>query len=278
MKKSLLFVCASLLLACAVSAQTPPMPSSFYVRLGVGVSGGTSSNLDMLYKYTNDGSKESIQVVPVDLGSGFTGSVGFGYMVKKYLGFELTVSQFLGLPNFGDSIMKFPGGTSVTARIAGNMLAVTPSVVITAGLTKVNPYARFGMVVGVLPTMFGRLEATQATNPTTDIILIRKYYGGVALGFSATLGVDFNISKVINLFAEANFQGITWSPSYSEITKYTINGNDHLGDMTTFMKETEYYSKLELNDYVSPDVPKKELRKTYPFDQAGVTFGVRFKL
>ncbi|MCK9203805.1 MAG: outer membrane beta-barrel protein [Bacteroidales bacterium] len=293
MKKNLLLALLGLFLISAAQAQNTeakymnpdqsnqqiglPVPNQFYVRLGVGLSGGTTSNLDMLYKYTNDGNKETVEVVPVDLGSGFTGSVAFGYMVKKYLGFELTVSQSLGFPNFGDSIMRFPGGYNITGRILGNVLSVTPSVLITAGLSKVNPYARFGMVIGVVPTMYGKLEATQATNPPNDIVLIRKYYGGVALGFSAALGVDFNISKIISLYAEATFQGLTWSPFYSKITKYTINGTDHLGDLTTFEKETEYYSKLDINAYVSPDVPKKELRKTYPFDNAGVTLGVRFK-
>ncbi len=271
MKKILLLALFSLMLTGIVNAQ------KFYTRLGIGLSGGTSSSLDMLYNYTDDGSTKSIQVVPVDLGSGFTGSVAFGYMVKKYLGFELAVSQFIGFPNLGDSIMKFSGGTDVTARITGNMLCITPSILITAGLEKVNPYARFGMVIGVLPNLYGRIEATQATNPPTDIVRIKKYYGGVALGYAAALGVDFNVSKLISFYAEATFQGITWSPFYSEITKYTIGGVDHLGDLTTFQKETEYYSKLILNDYVSPDVPKKELRETYPFDNAGVTLGVRFK-
>jgi len=271
MKKILLLALFALMLSGIVNAQ------KFYTRIGIGLSGGTSSNLDMLYNYTDDGSQQSVQVVPVELGSGFTGSVAFGYMVKKYLGFELAVSQFIGFPNLGDSIMKFPGGTDITARIAGNMLSITPSVLITAGLDKVNPYARFGMVIGVLPTIFGKVEATQATNPPTDIVMIKKYYGGVALGYTAALGVDFNVSKLVSFYAEAVFQGVTWSPFYSEITKYTIGGVDHLGDLTTFQKETEYYSKLILNDYVSPDAPKKELRKTYPFDNAGVTFGVRFK-
>ncbi|MEI7983011.1 MAG: outer membrane beta-barrel protein [Bacteroidota bacterium] len=271
MKKILFLVLLGSMLTGVVNAQ------NFYTRIGIGLSGGTSSNLDMLYKYTNTGTKQTVEVVPVDLGSGFTGTVAFGYMVKKYLGFELSISEFIGFPNIGDSIMKFPGGTDVTARVTGNMLCVTPSIVITAGLEKVNPYARFGIVIGVLPSMYERLEATQATNPVTDIVMIRRFYGGAALGYSAALGVDFNLNKVVSLFVEATFQGLTWSPFYSEINKYTVDGNDHLGELTTFQKKTEYYSKLETNDYVSPDVPKKELRKTYPFDNAGVSFGVRFK-
>ncbi|MCK9422333.1 MAG: outer membrane beta-barrel protein [Bacteroidales bacterium] len=271
MKKIFFLVLLGTMLAGVVNAQ------KFYTRLGIGLSGGTTSNLDMLYKYTTDGNKETIEVVPVDLGSGFTGTVGFGYMVKKYLGFELSVSEFIGFPNLGDSIMKFPGGYNVTARLTGNMLNITPAIVITAGLEKVNPYARFGLVIGVLPNMYGRIEATQATNPPNDIVMIKKFYGGVALGYNAALGVDFNISKVVSLYAEAAFQGITWSPFYADITKYTVNGNDHLADLTTFQKQTEYYSKLQLNAYVSPDVPKKELRKTYSFDNAGITLGVRFK-
>jgi hypothetical protein len=271
MKKISALTIVMIMLAGTVSAQ------KFYARIGAALSGGTSSNLDMLYKYTDDGTTKTIEVVPVDLGTGFTGSAAFGFMPSKYVGIELGISEFIGFPNFGDSIISMPGGMETTAKIKGGMLSVIPAVVITAGLDKVNPYARFGMLIGVLPTMLGTFEATQATNPATDIVVWKRYYGGIGLGYQAAGGVDFNIGKVVNFYVEAVFNGITWSPFYSEITKYTVNGVDQLPTLTTFEKETEYYAKYEIDNYVSPDVPKKELRKTYPFNNAGVSFGVKFK-
>ena len=79
MKRILLCIVSVMLVTAVANAQ------GFYARVGLGLAGGTSSNLDMLYKYTNDGANRKIEVVPVDLGSGFTGSVSVGYMVKKYL-------------------------------------------------------------------------------------------------------------------------------------------------------------------------------------------------
>jgi len=271
MKRILLSLVSVMLLASVANSQ------GFYARVGVGLSGGTTCNLDMLYKYTNDGTTRKIEVVPVDLGSGFTGAASVGYMVKKYFGFELSISQFLGFSNVGDSIMRIPGAMNATAKISGSMLSVIPAVVITAGLDKVNPYARFGIVLGVMPRIYGRYEATQTTNPPTDIVIWKQFYGGMALGFNATAGVDFNLSKVVNFFVEATFNGITWSPNYSEIVTWTKNGVDELPTKNAKEIKTKYYSTIDLNEQIPDTNPDKKLRSTYPFNNAGVSFGVKFK-
>ncbi|MCK9219460.1 MAG: porin family protein [Bacteroidales bacterium] len=272
MKKSILLLLFVFVVSGIASAQ------KFYGRVGVGLAGGTSSSLDMLYNYTNDGTSQKISVVPVDLGSGFTGSLAFGYMLNKYVGFEFGLSQFLGFPNSGDSTVSVPGGTSATAKIAGSMLSFVPSVVITAGLEKVNPYARFGMVIGVMPRMFYKYDATQASvYPAQQVEVIQKLYGSVALGYTASLGVDFNINKLISLYAEASFVGCTWSPRYSELTKYDLNGVDQLSSLNTKQKETEFFTTIDLNEQIPDTSPDKELRQTYPFDNAGVNIGIRFK-
>jgi len=271
MKRTFILVIFTILFTGYLSAQ------HFYTRIGIGGSAGTSNSLDMLYKYTYDGVSQTVRIQPVDLGSGFNGCVAFGFLPSKYVGFELAISKVLGFPNFGDSIVSMPGGTSATAKIKVNVLSVIPSVVITAGLERVNPYARFGLIVGVLPIMYHYFDADQpSVNPPNEINALQTYYGGVALGFNVTGGINFHISKLISMFAELNFIGMNFSPTKSEIIKYNINGVDQLPTMNTKQKETDYVTKLTVGEQIPDTSPNKRLRKTYPLNSVGASFGVMF--
>jgi len=271
MKRTFMFVICAILFTGYLCAQ------NFYVRIGVGGSAGTSNSLDMLYKYTEDETGRTIRIQPVDLGSGANGTIGFGFMPGKYVGFELAISKFLGFPNFGDSVVSMPGGTSATSKVKANGLNIIPSVVITAGLEKVNPYARFGLIVGVLPVMYHYFDADQpSVNPPNEVTAIQFYYGGVALGFNATGGVNFQINKVVRMFAELNFIGMNFSPTDSELIKYDINGVDQLPSMNTKQKETIYVSKINIDEQIPDTSPNKRLRKTYPLNSVGASLGVSF--
>ena len=95
----------------------------YYARIGVGVSGSISSNRDLLYAYTNNGSSRTVTVVPLGLGRGFTGTAAFGFKPNKWLGIEIGISEFVGLPKVADSVLSLPGGTSAKAKVQGNMLS-----------------------------------------------------------------------------------------------------------------------------------------------------------
>lgn len=272
MKKILFMLLISFVAMNTAQAQ------KFYARLGIGGGISTSSSFDMLYKYETDGSSRTISIVPVGLGSGFNGSASFGYMFSKYVGIDLSLNGFLGVPTSGDSVVQLLGGTQAGIKVAGALISVTPGVVITAGLDKVNPYARFGLQIGALPLMFARYTSENASvNPAQKTEATNGYYGGVALGYMATGGCDFRLSKLINLFAELTFAHATWSPSYSEIIEYTVNGEDKLSTLTVHQKKTDFVDKINSNTIPSANTPKQALRKTIPFSTASLNFGIKFR-
>ncbi len=223
MKKQLLLFALFISLSGLLQAQ------DFYTRLGVGVSGGISNNLDMLYSYSNNGTEKQVTVVPLGFGRGFTGVAAFGYNVSKFLSLEFGISQFMGLPRYADSIMKFPGGSAVQAHIKGNMLSLLPSIVLHPGFEEFDPYARIGFILGIRPVINATAEFTNAsTNPPMESELVRHYYGGVAAGLNAALGVTWTLNPVISLYAECSFSSINYSPKYSEVVFYEENGVDQL--------------------------------------------------
>ncbi len=271
MKKLLFILLASLIISGPLSAQ------NFYTRLGIGVSGKISSNLDLLYAYSDNGSSRMVTVVPVGFGRGFTGVAAFGYSPSKYISLEFGISQFLGFPNIADSIIKVPGGSSVEARIKGNMLSLLPSVVLSPGFENINPYARIGFVLGIRPTVNATVDAVNGTtHPIEEIQAVRHFYGGVATGINAAMGVSWKIDPMISLYAEFSFSSINYSPRSSEVVLYEKNGVDQLSTLTVKEKKTEYYANIYPDEQIPDTSPDKALRKTLPFSNAGLNFGIVF--
>ena len=285
MKRTLFFV-SILLIAFASMAQEQAVNKTqaekskkFYIRIGLGGGVSTSSSFDMMYKYSGDAYNSTVSIVPVGLGNGFNGSAAFGYWFNKYVGVELAVSEFLGLPVKCDSLATMIGASKTTIKIRGSMLSVMPSVLISAGLQKVNPYARFGLQIGVLPDMVSKYTVNNAsTNPPSVNEITTYYYGGVALGYNAAGGVDFNVSKLITFYVELQFTHATWSPNHSQIMKYTLNGEDKLSSLTTREKQTNFVWDKNIPGIIDETQPRQELRKTVPFSTVSINLGIKFKL
>lgn len=274
MKKHLLIVIISLLITGGLSAQET---QQFYVRMGFGTSLATASNLDQLYNYSSNGSAKSVSIVPVGFGRGFNGVAAFGYKFSKYVSVEMGLSQFIGLPKIADSVNNLPGGVSGEARLAGNMLSLIPSVVIRPGLSPVDPYARIGFILGVRPTINAKADFwNYSVNPSQETVAIRHYYGGVAAGLQAAVGVSWEVNTVISLYAEFAFNSISYSPMRSEIILYEQNGVDKLSELTLKQKETEYYNNINPDEEIPSNSPDKKLRTSLPFSNAGVNFGISF--
>jgi len=285
MKRTLLFLIISLISWTAIAQQEQVQSAQkkktqkFYIGIGLGGGVSTASSFDMLYKYSGDPGNATVTIVPVGLGNGFNGSVYAGYWFNKYLGVELAVSEFLGLATKGDSVVHLVGANRATVKVRGSMLSIIPSIVISAGLNKVNPYARFGMQIGVLPNIVTKYSTDNAsTNPPSTKEIYNDYYGGMALGYTAAGGVNFSINELLSFYVELQFVHSTWSPSHSEIVKYTVNGEDKLSSLTPWQKQADFVWEKYVNQPIDMSQPRQELRKTVPFSTASVNIGIKFKL
>jgi|CryBogDrversion2_1035201.scaffolds.fasta_scaffold00666_4 Outer membrane protein beta-barrel domain len=271
MKKTIPFLFILMFLSPLAEAQF------YYARLGFGISGSISNNRDLLYSYSNDGSTRSVTAVPLGLGRGITGIAAFGYKPSKYIGIEIGLSEFVGLPRIADSVANVPGGTNVEARVKGNMLCLTPAVVISPGFEKVDPYARIGLVIGLRPTINATVTYTRGgVNPPEEYKIVRQYYGNIALGLNAAMGVAWNITDLISLYAEFDFTSINYSPNYSDVILYQKNGVDQLSTLTVKQTKTEYHNSINPDEKIADTSPDQALKKTLPFSNAGMTFGITF--
>jgi hypothetical protein len=272
MKKVYALIVFSVFLASVAGAQ------NFYARVGTGMSIQTASDLTLMYDY--DESSSTVSTVPVGFGTGYHLNAAFGYMIKKYLGVELGVTKFFGFNNQADAhyLLFYMSNSGTGSKMKGNMLYFTPAVILTPGLEKVNPYMRVGMNMGVLSNIISNYTFTDSYEGfTTDYEVTEKYTGGLAMGFNAACGVDWNITSLITLFAEVNFNGISWAPKKSEITQYEENGEDMLSSLTEKQKVTEYSRDVNLDETIPDTDPNQGLLYNFPFSNAGMIVGIKFR-
>jgi hypothetical protein len=278
-----------------------------YLRLGVGGGIGLKQYSGYDWSdYSRIDTNYSYKIYSMGLGSGFNINFAAGYMISQYVGFEFGINEFIGFTKSTDySVSNSYHYTSeyynygynysdiMTNKISGMMLQIVPAVVITPGLEKVNPYARIGLILGVAPSVTIKSNGTYSyssysqpenyyykdTSYTNTTVQKIKLSGGIAVGFTAAGGVDFNLGKNIDLYAELVYSGITYAPSKGKVTEWTENGIDQLILPTTTVKEKEWTFEKDIHYYdnLSDFSPAKLPKVSFNFSNVELNIGVKFK-
>jgi Outer membrane protein beta-barrel domain len=246
---------------------------SFYVRGGLG--GAICSAPHMDYQYSDNdhnGYQETIEAKRAGLGDGLPIFAAAGYYFGKNLGVELGVNYFYGLPN---KIVNTRAGLSTTSKTTGSMLALLPAFIMKFDLGKCKPYARLGLIIGVLNTAKTVIKTSGSSDTLEKVDATIKYYGGIAIGAQAALGVEYPMSKMLSLFGEVNLNGINWAPKKGKFTQYSVNGVDELGNMQEIVKSWDYEKKIDLGEPFSLDQPGKRESINYSFANVGLIVGVK---
>lgn len=151
------------------------------------------------------------------------------------------------------------------------MLRINPSIVIAAGFKKINPYAKFGLVIGSGSIMY---EYNDNNNGNLTVRKA-KLNGGIALGLSSGIGVLFTLNDKMSFFSELNMVNLSYAPTKGKLTVATDNGADELPGMTTRERETVYVNSYTESSSNPPSEPRKELKQKMPFGSLGLNFGLK---
>jgi hypothetical protein len=278
MKKIYMMVLAVCMMVGTLNAQ------KMYIRAGLGGGVGLKQYVQNFWAdETATATEDNYVVKSLGLGGGFNVNAAFGYKLSDYVGIEFGINEFIGLAK------KVTGSRTGTSydftsedKISGMMLQVVPAVLITPNLEKVNPYARVGMIIGVLPSIMVNSSNTNTnsgeTRATTKTESKMKLHGGLAVGFTAAGGATFKLSDKLALYGEFVFNGITYAPSKGIYKEYTIDGVDQLGDMTTNQKETIYVKKYDADETIADSDPDKAPKVSLNFSNVELNIGVIIKL
>lgn len=279
MKKISLFLIAICMMAGTLHAQ------NMYVRLGVGggvglkqYDGGNWAN------ETQTNSTHTYDIKSMGLGGGFNANLAFGYMLSDNFGFELGVNEFIGLNKkvTSNSTASYDIRTE-DRKISGMMLQIVPAIVLTPGLEKLNPYARIGMIIGILPSVIRKYNTTRTVDTlfkatSTTETYKEKEYGGVAIGFTVAGGADFQLNDKISLYGELVFNGITYAPTKGKIKEWTRDGVDQLPTEATKYKEWTYEKSIDSGTTIPNDSPGKQPKTTLNFSNVELNIGIKLHL
>ncbi|NSL86616.1 outer membrane beta-barrel protein [Chitinophaga solisilvae] len=264
----------------------------------------------------------SRKILTGSYGEGVRGGLTFGYNINKYLAVEGTFNYFSSRKNLMTRNLTTDAGSGATRASVesyGHVNAVdfAPSLVVSPGLEKVNPYVRFGVVVPLWGRLYIETDVMQRTNAAgipagtvvqTDIHRKEEVKPNPTIGFQGALGVSFNVSHRFDIFVEAEYRNVPVRSKEKEITAYTetnnivnpANGNviapvpgnpgRSLGDLSVAERETKYVTTLDRNSnteinkrgaktfYKDDNAPANDLKSYINIGGMGVNAGLKFRL
>jgi opacity protein-like surface antigen len=276
MKKMMLLALVIGFMANAANSQ------NFIVRAGVGAGYGLAYYNGYFGNETKTTSTDELFMKSTSLGSGFNINVGFAYMFSKYLGVDLGLNGFIGFPikSTYNNTQAFYSDQS-DDKTSCKMFQIIPAVVITPGLEKINPYMRLGAIIGVLNRISYANNDTRTLSTLKATTRTENYKeqvrGGVALGVAAAIGVDYNLTGNLALYAEVDYNGLNYAPTKGKYTSWTIDGVDQLPSATTKEKEWEYVKKLDDATTIPDDSPNKVQKQSASLSNVGINIGVKFR-
>lgn len=280
--KSLFIIPLYLFLANTIYAQ------GSYVNLNVGYAFCMSPGTNwVISNYSSTQNSTTEEQIYLSLGKGLNFGGAYGYMFNKHFGTELGLSYLVGGKTEGNHYYTFQNTTSSSKySLSSNMFRFIPSIVVAIGTDKINPYAKFGLVIGIGSVISEyKTENTEIDYNTGDEVTNvgehkTKMNGGVAIGINGAIGALFELSEKISLYGELNAINMSYAPTKGEVIESILNGEDNLPNMSTRGKEIEYVDKYT-RDYDNPppdSEPNKQLKQKYPFGSFGINIGVVFSL
>jgi hypothetical protein len=267
MKTSGILIIGLLLIGMSIQAQKA------YVRAGLGAAVSTSAN--MAREYNSSSTSSTLTSKKAGLGTGLPFVIAPGYKFNEHFGVELGINYF-----YGFTIKeKNEGYSSSENKYHGQMLSLVPAFIMTFSVDKIHPYARLGLILGVMNSVV--YKSHQTSNPelkaaATEIDSKSKDYGGIAIGAQAALGTDYAISDKISLFGEIQVDGISYAPKHGKYLEYSQNGVDVMGDRTEKQNKWDYKKEIDFSQAMPDDQPDQVARVNHRFGNVGLVVGVKF--
>ena len=245
-----------------------------YISINTGYGFSMSSQSMSTIMYNNDGSNTSTyNQKDFSCGKGFNFGGAFGYMLNKNVGAEIgftylssVKTRFSNSYEFGTQVIDFSSG----------MFRINPSIVLVSGMSGINPYAKFGVIVGS-GSIYEMDKFTTTANFWTSTL---KLNGGYAFGLTSSLGVKYKLKGKLELFGELNMVNLSYAPKKGEITDYSLNGNDILATLKTSERLTDFLKTYTVStgQPASDNEPGKNPLQKYPFGSIGLNIGLNYNL
>ena len=246
-----------------------------YVNVGLGYGMNLASQTMPYTETLSFDSIATIKGVHGSLGKGLNMGVSFGYMFNKNVGVELGVNHLKGSrikSTYTDYTYINTNLQTLTTK--ANMLRIIPTIVIATSEGTFCPYAKVGLVVGVM----GKVTDIYTNDiGSYDYKETRESSGGIPIGFASNIGLKIEGTN-ISLFGELAIISQSWAPKKSIMTESTYKGVDQLPSMTTYQKETNYVDSYTETTTPNQNSPRQNTKQYLPMSSFGINVGLRISL
>ena len=285
MKKLMLCIVAIATLSSqSIFAQDVPSGKGIYFKVNGGYNFAISNSQHSMYEtpilvasstpfwnITETIGDDQYEVIDVNLGKGLNFGGTFGYMFNDRFGAELEVDYLIGSKT--EAKHRETSGEETIQKLYSKMIQIKPAFVLSAGYSKVNPYAKFGAIIGS-----GKIfEEYTNTGGGSTYEAKAEAKGGIAFGFHAGLGINFGLTSNLSLFGELNMNNLSYAPEKGKLTKFTENGVDQMSTLDINEREYEYSDNPNLNSS-NPNQPSQGPKTSYNFGTLGINIGLKYSL
>ena len=292
--KLLVTICFLVASVCTLDAQ------GLYVRAGLGYGMGTTKDAFGM-KIDNYGSEnQSTTQLFTSLGGGLNGHLGIGYMFSPNFGIDIAGLYLLGSRVLVDE--KTNGSQYDRSESYTRQLRVIPSLVVDAGLEKISPYARLGLVVPVAGASYGERESNAPEFVSTIIPAIRPdatgfeaksvAKGALSIGIKTSLGINYNLNESLAIYGELAHTNLRIKRASYEVEKaelsYPSQDNEDVISLLSLggaYAYTEYQNELSTSElekamgednYGTKDNPALAITEDANFNAFGINIGIKF--
>ncbi|MBT8327224.1 MAG: porin family protein [Bacteroidia bacterium] len=252
--------------------QSQLQAQSNYFSLQTGYAAGIAQETNRNSSSSSlDFSNEKRENVYYSFGEGIQVKLAYGHMFTDVFGVELGVSQLLGTEH--ESSGEYSWGKYISKQKA-NLTTINPSIVYLFSSNKVSPYAKFGLS-GTLGTIKDSYEYESGSYKN---LMESETTSKFNWGITSALGASLKLNDNLSLLGEASFMSSTFNPKKLITTKYEIDGEDQLSEMTTREKETVFVDKVTTDNDEEPNDNQPEEYPSFklPMSNLAFTFGIKY--
>jgi outer membrane protein W len=257
------------------------MKKGAYVGVNVGYNvGAGNANVDFLnvVNSSNTTTIDETEVIKFSFGKGINAGLSFGYMFNENIGAELGVQYLIGgKTKYTQTNTGGFSNSTTNGDVSAKMVQIKPSIVLATAIKNTTPYAKLGMVIGT-SKMTSNETFTTTSGPSFTNTQTLELKGGIALGFTAAMGLNFSVSNNLSISGEVNMVNMQYTPQKGSLTKYTENGVDKLSTLSVNNKEFEFNKKYTRNSSVPTPSTSPSQRDAFstPFSSIGINVGVKY--
>jgi hypothetical protein len=204
-------------------------------------------------------------------------------MFSDNVGFELGTSYLIGASQTKLDGTEVKMG-SAEAKSSGIRLA--PQLVLKSGT---GLYSRVGLIIPVAGKTIATFEAMPEAISLPDGTVImgtkdgtQEFKGVFSIGVIGAIGYNYALSDKLDIFAEAEYIGLSIKSGTAELTEFSLKMPDGtevatLSDLSYSKKYTEFVDELKATDNTDTKKATKELRQEAPFSSIGLNIGIVMK-